>query len=90
MHAREADHDDPIPLAQLPFTVAKSVDDYQPNHLFRPSAVTTDPQLNLTEGDLIDWKWFDNESGERPRFWFGEGLSVSRAVKANKMRIADC
>ena len=45
--------------------------------MHRPGSDDDDPQIDFSEGDLIDWKWFDTKGSIQPRFWFGEGLSVS-------------
>ncbi|CAO1633121.1 unnamed protein product [Sympodiomycopsis kandeliae] len=67
---------DTNPSGRLPFTIPKKLEDYIPNNLFTPSSFDKDPQLNFTEGDNIDWKWFDNKDIQ-PRYWFGYGMSYT-------------
>lgn len=67
----------PPPPLQLPFVIGKSIDDYPPNGIASPSGYK--PAVNFTEGNLIDWKWFDTKD-ITPRYAFGHGLSVSVGV----------
>lgn len=71
------------PSGALPFTIAKSVSDYPPNTIFaKTQNETLDPQTYFTEGNLIDYKWFDQHNIE-PRFAFGYGLSYSTFEYSN-------
>ncbi len=64
------------PSGRLPYTIAKSEDDYGPDShiLMYPNAAV--PQQNFTEGLYIDYRWFDRHDIE-PRFEFGYGLSYT-------------
>ncbi|KAF5350817.1 hypothetical protein D9758_010381 [Tetrapyrgos nigripes] len=62
------------PSGKLPFTWAKSYDDYYPNTIIA-DAVTA-PQSNFTEGIFIDYRWFDAQN-ITPRYEFGYGLSYT-------------
>jgi beta-glucosidase len=66
------------PSGRLPFTIGKKLEDYGPSAKiitkFSPKAPV--PQLNFTEGLLVDYRHFDH-FGIRPRFEFGFGLSYT-------------
>ncbi|KAG8717017.1 hypothetical protein FRC08_008335 [Ceratobasidium sp. 394] len=62
------------PSGKLPFTIAKSEDDYPTNAIF--SENVTDPHISFDEGNLVDYKWFDAKKIQ-PRFEFGFGLSYT-------------
>jgi beta-glucosidase len=58
------------PSGRLPYTIAKSVNDY-------PAKIqTTDGSLPYSEGLLVDYRWFDSKN-ITPRFAFGFGLSYT-------------
>ena len=62
------------PSGRLIYTIAKNVCDYaQPDVVIEPQP---HPQINYTEGVLVDYRSFEANSIE-PRFWFGHGLSYS-------------
>ncbi|ODQ52709.1 beta-glucosidase [Saitoella complicata NRRL Y-17804] len=62
------------PSGVLPFTIAKCRDDYPAHVLYQPNFSV--PQINFTEGTLIDYRWFlcNNIT---PRYSFGYGLSYT-------------
>ncbi|KAG8698817.1 hypothetical protein FRC09_007008, partial [Ceratobasidium sp. 395] len=62
------------PSGKLPFTLARSEDDYPTNGIFNENV--TDPHISFDEGNLVDYKWFDAKK-IRPRFEFGFGLSYT-------------
>jgi beta-glucosidase-like glycosyl hydrolase len=61
---------------RLPYTIGKSIEDYGPSAqvLYVPNALV--PQMNFTDGLLIDYRYFDKHNIE-PRFEFGFGLSYT-------------
>lgn len=65
------------PSGKLPFTIAKQTSDYPPNTITsQTEAENLAPQADFTEGNFIDYKWFDAKNIE-PRFAFGHGLGYS-------------
>ncbi|KAJ9107455.1 hypothetical protein QFC21_000908 [Naganishia friedmannii] len=71
------------PSGHLPFTIAKTTQDYPPNTITaKTEAETLDPQTNFTEGNYIDYKWFDAKN-ITPRFEFGFGLGYSTFEYSN-------
>ncbi|KAG8812312.1 hypothetical protein FRC17_002082, partial [Serendipita sp. 399] len=62
------------PSGRLPFTIAKQRSDYAADVLYQSDAAT--PQIDYSEGLLIDYRWFDKK-GIEPRFAFGFGLSYT-------------
>ncbi|QRV90159.1 glycoside hydrolase family 3 protein [Ceratobasidium sp. AG-Ba] len=62
------------PSGKLPFTLAKSTNDYPTNGIYNGN--DTDPHISFDEGNLVDYKWFDAK-GIEPRFEFGFGLSYT-------------
>jgi beta-glucosidase len=62
------------PSGRLPYTIAKSEDDYGPDSyvLYYPNGVV--PQQNFSEGLYIDYRHFDKHD-IAPRYEFGYGLS---------------
>ncbi|TKA55460.1 hypothetical protein B0A53_02386 [Rhodotorula sp. CCFEE 5036] len=62
------------PSGKLPFAIAKQVSDY-PLHKY-DGPVTINPVADFAEGNLIDYKYFD-DAGIEPLYEFGYGLSYS-------------
>ncbi|THU93532.1 glycoside hydrolase [Dendrothele bispora CBS 962.96] len=62
------------PSGKLPFTWAKSLDDYYPNTIV--SDPVLEPQSDFTDGVFIDYRWFDAQN-ITPRYEFGFGLSYT-------------
>ncbi|KAK7458788.1 hypothetical protein VKT23_009793 [Stygiomarasmius scandens] len=62
------------PSGKLPFTWAKSLDDYVPGTIVDDRV--TAPQANFTEGIFVDYRWFDSKN-ITPRYEFGFGLSYT-------------
>lgn len=64
------------PSGRLPYTVAKSEDDYGPDSkiLYYPNGLV--PQQNFTEGLYVDYRYFDKHN-ITPRYEFGYGLSYT-------------
>jgi hypothetical protein len=71
-------HGDVNPSGKLPFTVAANVSDYDAGTLFN-GTVDIDPVTNFTEGDFIDYRYFD-EKNITPLYEFGFGLSYTSCV----------
>ncbi|BGP13226.1 hypothetical protein JCM10213_005004 [Rhodosporidiobolus nylandii] len=65
---------DTNPSGKLPFTLAKTVEDY-PNTIYH-GEVKNDPIANFSEGVFLDYKYFDQKEIE-PMYEFGYGLSYS-------------
>jgi beta-glucosidase len=71
------------PSGKLPFSVAKATSDYPPNTILaKTQNETLDPQTYFTEGNYIDYKWFDAKN-ITPRFEFGFGLGYSTFEYSN-------
>lgn len=74
------------PTGRLPYTVARSEDDY--GELLDPTSSDSDmdadpfPETNFTEGLMIDYRSFDHRN-ITPRFEFGFGLSYTTFSFAN-------
>jgi beta-glucosidase len=64
------------PSGHLPYTVAKSEDDYGPTSKIMKMPNHIVPQQNFTEGLYIDYRYFDKHHIE-PRYAFGYGLSYT-------------
>ncbi|KAF5367117.1 hypothetical protein D9758_003855 [Tetrapyrgos nigripes] len=62
------------PSGKLPFTWAKSYDDYAPGTIVEDPAQA--PQANFSEGIFVDYRWFDAHD-ITPRYEFGFGLSYT-------------
>lgn len=62
------------PSGRLPHTIAVQASDYPASVLYQSSQGT--PQIAYTEGLLIDYRWFDQNS-IAPLFPFGHGLSYT-------------
>lgn len=71
------------PSGKLPFTIAKREEDYPPDTItYQSEAENLAPQADFTEGNFIDYKWFD-ANNITPRFEFGFGLSYSTFEYSN-------
>lgn len=65
------------PSGHLPYTIAKSFEDYGPSaELIYDAPDGVLPQQNFSEGLLVDYRWFDAMK-LTPRYEFGYGLSYS-------------
>ncbi|KAL1729777.1 glycoside hydrolase family 3 protein [Schizophyllum commune] len=62
------------PSGRLPYTIAKSADDYPAQVLYESSAQV--PDIDYSEGLLVDYRHFD-ANGIEPRYEFGFGLSYT-------------
>ncbi|WFD04695.1 beta-glucosidase [Malassezia vespertilionis] len=62
------------PSGRLPYTIAKNREDYPADVLY--NSESAQPQINYTEGLLMDYRAFDKHNIE-PRFAFGHGLSYT-------------
>lgn len=62
------------PSGRLPYTIARSRDDYPAAVMY--NSPSPQPQINYTEGLLVDYRWFDAKN-ITPRFEFGYGLSYT-------------
>lgn len=75
---------DVSPSGRLPYTVAKNESDY--GHLLNASQpegeFTLFPQSNFTEGQFIDYRYFD-KNHITPRYEFGYGLSYAEFSYSN-------
>ncbi|KAJ6260554.1 hypothetical protein Dda_4780 [Drechslerella dactyloides] len=60
---------------RLPFTIAKSAEDYGVKLMYKPDNSYA-PQQDFTSGLMIDYRHFDKQN-IKPRFEFGFGLSYS-------------
>ena len=68
------------PSGRLPYTIAKSEDDYGPGSKIKYLPSPSDglaPQQNFSEGLYIDYRYFDKH-GIAPRYEFGFGLSYTQ------------
>lgn len=72
---------DVSPSGHLPYTIAKSEDDY-PDSLDLVGYELGQPQDTFTEGLYIDYRHF-NKAGKKPRYAFGHGLSYTTFSFAN-------
>ncbi|SHO79579.1 Uncharacterized protein MSYG_3929 [Malassezia sympodialis ATCC 42132] len=63
------------PSGRLPYTIAKERSDYPAEVMYNSDM--PQPQINFTEGLLIDYRHFDANAIE-PRFEFGFGLSYTQ------------
>ena len=70
------------PSAKLPFTMGKSREDYSTDVLYTPNEGTNAPQVNFTEGNLIDYRGFD-DADITPVYEFGYGLSYTTFAYSN-------
>ncbi|GAA5850833.1 hypothetical protein JCM8547_009100 [Rhodosporidiobolus lusitaniae] len=64
------------PSGKLPFTIAKTVGDYDANTLYNETDVPLNPSTEFSEGVFVDYKYFDKKEIE-PLYEFGYGLSYS-------------
>lgn len=64
------------PSAKLPFTLARSREDYGTDVLYSPNQDTGAPQVSFTEGNFIDYRALDY-SNITPVYEFGYGLSYT-------------
>lgn len=64
------------PSGRLPFTIAKSVDDYSAHIVFNGADGPRHPQVNYTEELNIGYRHFLSND-IKPRFGFGYGLSYT-------------
>ncbi|CAO1621717.1 unnamed protein product [Parajaminaea phylloscopi] len=64
------------PSGRLPYTVAKNRSDYGVEVTYVNRTDTPHPQVNYTEGLLVDYRHFDAK-GIEPRYEFGFGLSYT-------------
>ncbi|KAL1762485.1 glycoside hydrolase family 3 protein [Schizophyllum commune] len=62
------------PSGRLPYTIAKSADDYPAQVLYESGAQV--PDIDYSEGLLVDYRHFD-ANGIEPRYEFGFGLSYT-------------
>lgn len=78
---------DESPSGKLPYTIAKSLDDYGPGGkiLYAPNGAV--PQQDFDEGLYIDYRYLDKH-GIRPRYEFGFGLSYT-AFEYGDLRITE-
>ena len=68
------------PGAKLPFTLAKTREDYGSDLLYEPNDVV--PQIDFTEGVFIDYRAIDR-AGVDPVYEFGFGLSYTTFSYSN-------
>ncbi|PWN31092.1 glycoside hydrolase [Jaminaea rosea] len=74
---RDVLYGDYVPSGRLPYTVAKNRTDYESEVTYvNRSAPGVAPQLNYTDGLLVDYRHFDAKN-ITPRFEFGFGLSYT-------------
>ncbi|WFD32435.1 beta-glucosidase [Malassezia sp. CBS 17886] len=71
---------DENPSGRLPYTIGKARADYPADVLYNDDA--PQPQINYTEGLLVDYRWFDQKHIV-PRYEFGFGLSYTNFTYAN-------
>ena len=64
------------PSAKLPFTLARSREDYGTDVLYSPNQDTGAPQVSFTEGNFIDYRALDY-ANNTPVYEFGYGLSYT-------------
>lgn len=70
------------PSAKLPFTMAKTREDYGTDILYIPNEGTGAPQTNFTEGVFIDYRSLDR-TNTTPVYEFGFGLSYTKFSYSN-------
>ncbi|KAF2433190.1 putative beta-glucosidase 1 precursor [Tothia fuscella] len=70
------------PGGKLPFTLAKTAQDYGTGLLREPNNGKGAPQDNFVEGNFIDYRRFDKE-GIEPIYEFGYGLSYTSFAYSN-------
>lgn len=70
------------PSAKLPFTMAKTREDYGTDILYIPNEGTGAPQTNFTEGVFIDYRALDR-ANTAPVYEFGFGLSYTKFSYSN-------
>ena len=70
------------PSAKLPFTMAKTREDYGTDLLYVPNEGTGAPQTNFTEGVFIDYRAIDR-ADVTPVYEFGFGLSYTKFAYFN-------
>jgi len=68
---------DVSPSGKLPFTIAKSTDDYPPNTIVNTTDIN--PQSNFTEGINFDYRWFDLKN-ITPRYGESRGDACTSAI----------
>ncbi|KDN47766.1 glycoside hydrolase family 3 protein [Tilletiaria anomala UBC 951] len=68
------------PSGRIPFTIAKSRNDYSADVTYMDNAQT--PQIYYSEGLLVDYRHFDSKNIE-PRYPFGHGLSYTKFSYTN-------
>lgn len=73
------------PSGRLPYTIPRTESDYGPP-IVNMTGLTTDPHTNFTEGQLIDYRHFD-EHGIDPLFEFGFGLSYTEFELDNTLDV---
>ncbi|GAA5850987.1 hypothetical protein JCM8547_009149 [Rhodosporidiobolus lusitaniae] len=64
------------PSGKLPFTIAKTIGDYDANTLYNETDVPLWPSTEFSEGVFIDYKYFDQKEIE-PLYEFGYGMSYT-------------
>lgn len=70
------------PSAKLPFTLARSREDYGTDVLYSPNQDTGAPQVSFTEGNFIDYRALDYLN-ITPVYEFGHGLSYTTFEYSN-------
>lgn len=70
------------PGGKLPFTVAKTRQDYGTDVLYEPNNGNKSPQVNFTEGIFIDYRSLDHRN-ITPVYEFGYGLSYTTFSYSN-------
>lgn len=70
------------PSAKLPFTMARSREDYGTDVLYLPNQDTGAPQVSFLEGNFIDYRALDH-SNITPVYEFGYGLSYTTFEYSN-------
>ncbi|GAA6000877.1 hypothetical protein JCM10207_004702 [Rhodosporidiobolus poonsookiae] len=89
---------DVSPSGKLPWTVARATADY-PDTYYNGSTTDENPTTVYSEGNFIDYKWWDAQTDKEPLYEFGHGLSytnfsfsdlkVSQTTKANKALVRE-
>ncbi|KAL9636565.1 MAG: hypothetical protein Q9164_002738 [Protoblastenia rupestris] len=70
------------PGAKLPFTLARTREDYGTDLLYRPNNAENAPQVAFTEGNFIDYRSLDQRN-VAPVYEFGYGLSYTTFSYSN-------